>query len=234
MATVYAATPKKPAWPSDGSPVYPRRMSRLIARIAKIVICVSRPTQYELRNGGTAMRRTTRTTYATVCLPSAIQSRRLDGEDDDHRREEREVRQLRHERLAEIVEQADDDAADERAFQAAHPADDDDDKRQWEEIEIDARITAENGPTHHTAKRRQSGAGGEHEPGQQANVDTGSSRHLGIVDGRAQSRTNQRSFVQRPQQHADQGRHRNDEETINREDHLVHFQRPSQRRGVRQ
>src|SRR6185503_8447333 len=111
-------------------------MSRLIARIAKIIIWVTRPTQYDVKNTGpatsstNAARMRTTLTSSAALLRTAIQSRRLDREHDRHRREQREVRQLGDQRLAEVVDQADDDAADERAFEAAHAADDHDEERE--------------------------------------------------------------------------------------------------------
>src|SRR5262245_54492959 len=51
---------------------------------------------------------------------------RADGEDGGHGREEGEVRELREEGLAEVVEEADEQGADQGALQAAHAAHDDD------------------------------------------------------------------------------------------------------------
>src|SRR6476646_3740563 len=98
-------------------------MSRLMARMAKITICVSRPIQYGLRNAGAAASRTAagtsvRTPMTPAVLGAAIETGGLDREHEHHRRKQREVRQFRNERLAEIVDEPDDDAADERALEA--------------------------------------------------------------------------------------------------------------------
>src|SRR3990167_5966007 len=102
-------------------------MSRLMASRPRITTCVSSPIQYELSTRG-PMRKARARTAETALRPS-IQSRRPERQHQDHRRKQREVRQLGHERLAEIVDHADDDAADERAFEAAHAADDHHDER---------------------------------------------------------------------------------------------------------
>src|SRR6266542_2475408 len=123
--------------------------------MAKMTICVSRPTQYVERNGGpatsstaTAIRTGSRQLSSTPDRrsPAAIQPRRLDGQHEHHRRKEREVRELRHERLAEVVDHADGYAADEGALETAHAADDDDDKRERQEIEVNPRVAAEDRP----------------------------------------------------------------------------------------
>src|SRR5436190_18445219 len=98
-------------------------MSRLMARIEKMIICVSNPTQYELRNAGAARSSTARgirtgRAGARAVLGPAIETGRLDGEHDHHRGKEREVRQLGNQRLAEVVDEADDDAAGKRPFEA--------------------------------------------------------------------------------------------------------------------
>src|SRR5688500_19922889 len=96
-------------------------MSRLIASIARMMISVSRPTQYDENSMGAISRtRPSATAIASRGLRASIQARRVQREHDHHRREQREVRQLRDERLAEVVDHADNDAADARALEAPH------------------------------------------------------------------------------------------------------------------
>src|SRR5262245_24101409 len=68
---------------------------------------------------------------------------RTDSEDGGHGREKREVRQLGEERLAEVVEEPDQEASDQGPAQAAHPADDNDDERVGEDLEVRAGVHAE-------------------------------------------------------------------------------------------
>src|SRR5947207_2081914 len=152
-------------------------MSRLIARIAKMSACVSSPIQYELKNGGAATRRT----KSATLLPAAIQPGWLDRDHDHHRREEREVRQLRHQRLPEVVDESDHETADEGALQTAHAADDDDHECEREQIEIHPGISAENRAAHPAAKRRERGARREDEARDAPDIDSRGRRHLGIV-----------------------------------------------------
>src|SRR3989442_9076927 len=134
-------------------------MSRLIASTANTITCVSRPSQYGVNTTGPRTSNAPTTNHATLRYalrsgtafrPSrsraAIQPGRFDREDDHHRREQREIRQLRNQRPAEAVDQADDHAAGESALQAAHPADDHDDERQRPRIQIRARIPAQERP----------------------------------------------------------------------------------------
>src|SRR4030095_13437609 len=155
MPTPYAATPQKPAWPREGRPIYPSNRSRLMARMARITICVRSPIQYGDRNAGPASRniaRATRTGSLHVRrggLGSAIPASWLQGQDDDHGRKQREVRELGHKRFAIVVYHADDDGSDNGAFETAHAADDHDHERQRQQIEIHPRVTAEDRPATH-------------------------------------------------------------------------------------
>src|SRR5687768_17087160 len=122
-------------------------MSRLIASIARMRISVSRPTQYDDNTSGPTRRTAPRTpaianrpAFAPEALrrgrlsSATIQPGRFEREDYHHRRKQRAVRQLRDERLAEVVDHADDDAADEGALETPHAADDHHDKRERQEV----------------------------------------------------------------------------------------------------
>src|SRR5262245_5309373 len=79
---------------------------------------------------------------ASRSFPSE-QSGRLDRQDQRHRRVEGEIRDLRKQRLAEIVRQSDQQRADRCAAEAAHPADDHDRESERQHLEVEARIDAE-------------------------------------------------------------------------------------------
>src|SRR5262245_23597543 len=61
-------------------------------------------------------------------------------QDEQHWKEENEIRKLRQQRLTEIVDEAHDDAADKGAKQAAGAAENDDDQRERQHVLIKARI----------------------------------------------------------------------------------------------
>src|SRR5262249_41373555 len=69
-------------------------------------------------------------------LSRAEQSRGSERQDDRHRREDREHREARKEDLAERVEQADQQASEQRALETAEAADDDDDEGQEQNLEV--------------------------------------------------------------------------------------------------
>ena len=142
-----------------------------------MTICVRSPTQYGDRNGGPTSRNIA--SAATTASPPRAPSRYalpyspvgLSARTSDHRCEQREVGELRHERFAEVVDHADDDRSDERALEAAHAADDDDHERQRQQIEIHSCISAENWPAHHAAEGGERCAGREHSSRKPRHVD---------------------------------------------------------------
>src|SRR6185436_7067882 len=76
---------------------------------------------------------------------SSEQTSRLDREDQRHRCVQREVGNLREQRLAEVVGQANDQRADSGAAQAPHAADDHDGECDRQHLEVEAGIDAEEG-----------------------------------------------------------------------------------------
>src|SRR5215831_4576210 len=64
--------------------------------------------------------------------------------DQDHRQKQNEISKLRKKRLAEIVDESDDDAADEGTKQAPGTAQDDDDERERQHVLVDARVDRKN------------------------------------------------------------------------------------------
>ena len=68
-------------------------------------------------------------------------------------------REFREKRLAEIVEQPDQQRPDQRPSQAAEPADDHHDEGEDQRVEIRAGIEAEHRPGENAAQRRERRAG---------------------------------------------------------------------------
>src|SRR5574342_198608 len=146
-----------------------------MARIAKMSAWVMRVSGYAGSTGpraasapttSTAMRarrRITRRGPRPTSAP-AEEPGGPDGEDQRHRSEQREVGQLGKERLAEIVEEPDEEAARHGPSQAAEPAHDDDDEGVREDLEVGSRVDAEKASTDDAAERGQRGA--EPEDGQ--------------------------------------------------------------------
>src|SRR5713101_8320497 len=102
-------------------------MSRLITRIAKASARVASRITNELAFGTTiAMTASATTTSRTLIRALLIgsfppeQPGRLHRQDQRHRRVQREVGNLREQRLAEIIGQADQQRADRCASQASH------------------------------------------------------------------------------------------------------------------
>src|SRR5256886_6328671 len=83
----------------------------------------------------------------------AEESRGPQREDDGHRREDREHREAGEQDLAERVEQAHQQAAEQRALEAAEAADDDDDEGEQQDLEIGAGIDADDRPADDPAER---------------------------------------------------------------------------------
>src|SRR5256886_8728105 len=83
----------------------------------------------------------------------AEESRGPQREDDGHRREDREHREAGEQDLAERVEQAHQQAAEQRALEAAEAADDDDDEGEQQDLEIGAGIDADERPADDPAER---------------------------------------------------------------------------------
>src|SRR5687767_10256704 len=108
---------------------------------------------------------------------SSEQSGRLHGEDQSHRRIQREIRYFREQRLAEVVGQAHQQRADRGAAEAAHAADDHDCERERQHLEIKAGVNAEEGAADHPAERRQKRAEREDEHGDAGGVDAHPARH---------------------------------------------------------
>src|SRR5450755_2796221 len=122
-------------------------MSRLIARIPNANARVASRTTKELACG--TMNASTTSAAATIrillCwltigrrLLTSEQAGWLHRQDQNHRRVEREVGNLREQRLAEIIGEADEQRADRGAAQASHPADNDHREGQRQHFEIKA------------------------------------------------------------------------------------------------
>jgi hypothetical protein len=86
---------------------------------------------------------------------NALIRAQIDRQDQSHGRENGEQRQFGKEHLAEIIEEADNETADQRALQTAQPADNDNDKSEQEHLEIGTRINPYDRPAHHTAESRE-------------------------------------------------------------------------------
>src|SRR5690242_20040534 len=79
----------------------------------------------------------------------------LDGEDQRHRRVQREVGNFGEQGLAEIVGEADQQRADRSAAEAAHAADDHHGERDRQHLEVETDIDAKKGAADNTAEGRE-------------------------------------------------------------------------------
>src|SRR2546423_4942162 len=109
-----------------------------MAKSARISIFIARPTWYDVRPSGR------RSSTKVTAKPKKNQARVLirvgsfapkqtggtNREDRRHGCEDGEHGELGEESLAEIVEQADEQAADKRSLETAQPADDHDNERK--------------------------------------------------------------------------------------------------------
>ncbi len=102
------------------------------------------------------------------------------------------------EHLAEVVEQPDEEPADERALQAAQPSDDDHHEGEQQHLEVGAGIDAEQRTAEHAAERGQQGAEREDGGEEQRDVDSQRARDLLVVDARPQHRAEARSLLEPP------------------------------------
>src|SRR4051794_20392179 len=84
---------------------------------------------------------------------SSEQTGWLDRQDQRHWRVQREVGNLREQRLAEIVGEANDQRADRGAAQASHAADDHHGECDRQHLEIEPRVDAEEGAADDAAQR---------------------------------------------------------------------------------
>src|SRR5215831_3755626 len=137
-----------------------------MARMPRMRAWVRRVSGYAGRNGATtpsaAMTTTAQTTRRpiTSVSPSCAPEEPSGPEGQDHRHggEEREVGKLREESLAEIVQQADDEAARHRAGQAPETTHDDHDEGIGQDLGIRAWIHAEEARADHAAQSSEGGA----------------------------------------------------------------------------
>src|SRR5271167_4983339 len=152
-------------------------MSRLITRMENASARVASRMTKEFVLGTTSATaasatRTTRTLLRTLVISfPPEQSRRLYRQDQGHRRVERKVGHLREQRLAEIIRKPNQQRSDRGAAEATHAADDHHRERNRQHLEVEAGIDAEEGAADHAAQRRQEGAQGKDQHGDERCVD---------------------------------------------------------------
>src|SRR6202795_5082644 len=104
-----------------------------------------------------------------------------DGEDQGHRSEQREVGQLGKKRLAEVVEEPDEETARHGARQAAEATHDHDDEGVREHFEVGARVDAEEAGADDAAEGCKPRAEPEDREGDPRHVDPHALRHFAVV-----------------------------------------------------
>src|SRR5574341_1336798 len=187
------------------------RRSRLPAAIAAIMPSVRRITTYVGSTGG---RTTSRPTPAATARTAdgrgpmsgpAEQPARPGGEDDAHGAEQREVGDLREQRLAEVVGEAEDDRGQQGAAEAPHAADDHDDERVRQDLEVEPGVDAHERRADHTADAGQERPEAEDRHAEHGDVDAERLGHLRVVDGRADHRAAPRPLLEPPQHDEEDG-----------------------------
>ena len=130
----------------------------------------------------------------------AEQALRADQQHHRHHQIDQEQRQAREIGLAERVRLPDQQAADERAAQAAHAADHDDDESRDQDLGVHAGIKPDHRRSRHAAERRERHAGAENAGEQRRNVGAETRRHGGIVDAGAHHGAEPAALQKQPQQ----------------------------------
>ncbi len=95
-----------------------------------------------------------------------------------HRQEQHEVGKFGKQRLPVVIEKADDEAADERAEQAAGAAENDDDQRQRQHVEVEAGIDRQDRRADEAGKSGERRAEAIHDGEQPRDADADHARHL--------------------------------------------------------
>ena len=147
----------------------------------------------------------------------AEQALRPDQQHEGHRQIDEEQRERREIGLAEGIDDADQQAADERAAQASHPADHDHDERRDEDFGIHARVEAKHGPGSDAAERRERHADAEDAGEQRGNVGAETRGHGGIVDAGADHGAEAAPLEKQPQQERDAKSEADQEQPVRRE-----------------
>src|ERR1700694_3831906 len=115
----------------------------------------------------------------------AEQSLRPQHQDDQHRQEQDDISKIGKHGLAEIVEKPDDETADQRAEQTAGAAENDDNERERQHVEIEARIDRKIGRTHDAGEGGKRGAKTENQSEKLRDSDADNARDRRIIDAGA-------------------------------------------------
>src|ERR671919_2127982 len=122
---------------------------------------------------------------------------------DDHRPEQHEIRELRQQPAAVGIEQADDQAADHRTLETAQTADDDHDQSVDQNLPLRARMQREEGAADYTREPGQERGQTGDQNEQPIDVDAAGGGHLPVVDPRAHDRADLGAAVEQPEHEAD-------------------------------
>src|SRR5262245_50708680 len=98
-------------------------------------------------------------------------------QDEQHRKEENEIRKLGQERLTEIVNEAHDDTADKRAEQTAGAAENDHDQRERQHVLIESGIHRQDWPADNASESSKTCAKGKDNCEQLRHADADDARH---------------------------------------------------------
>ncbi len=204
-----------------------------MARMPRITICVRSPTQYADKNGGPTSRNSgaaarassslhmrRRSLYARPYKPVGLSASTITIGANNVKYESSGTSALPKLSIMPTTI-----APIERALETAHAADDHDDERERQQVEIHPGIAAEDRPAHHAAERRERRADREDTTGQPRHVDPRRCGHLRIVNRRAHARPDQRPVVDDPQPRTNQRRDDDHEQAIPREYDRAGFHR---------
>ena len=134
-----------------------------------------------------------------------------------HHQIDQEQREAREIGLAEGIDLADQQAADEGAAQASHPADDDDDEGGDENFGIHAGIEPEHGASRDAAERGQRHAGAEDAGEEERDIGAEPRRHGGVVDAGAHHGADAAAVEEQPQQQRHRKAEPDQEQAVGRE-----------------
>ena len=132
--------------------------------------------------------------------------------------EQHEVGELRQQPAAIGIEQADDQRADHRPFQAAEPAEDHHHERIDQNFPFGARIEREERPAHdpgHAGEERGERGDKNEQP---VDVDTDRAHDLAVIDASAHHRTDLRLAVEQPKRQAHHDTEQDEHEAVGRID----------------
>src|SRR5262249_9818960 len=152
-------------------------------------------------------------------------------QDQQHRKKQDEIGEFGQQRLTEIIDEPDDDAADKRPEETACSAQNDYDERERQHILIETGINREDRGSDDARERGQSGAKRKHDGEQLRYADADHARHVGIVNTGTYHGAQSGALKKQPKRGGDHGRDNNDRQPIIREDQNAKTRKSGELRG---